>query len=43
MKTNKEIKEKEPKKLDLSSTYKVKDKNIQKMLEYLNKQNRNDE
>lgn len=43
MKINKQIKEKEPKKDKSSSTYKVKDVNIQKMLEYLNKQNKNEQ
>ncbi len=43
MKINKQIKEKEPKKHKVPPTYKIKDKNIQKMLEYLNKQNSNDE
>ena len=42
MKINKQIKEKEPKKTKTSATYKVKDINIQKMLEYLNKQNKNE-
>lgn len=43
MKINKQIKAKEPKKEKSSSTYKVKDVNIQKMLEYLNKQNKNEQ
>ena len=43
MKINKQTKEKEPKKTDMSKTYKVKDVNIQKMLEYLNKQNNNEQ
>jgi hypothetical protein len=37
MKINKQIKDKEPKKSKVSATYKVKDINIQKMLEYLKK------
>ena len=43
MKINKQIKAKEPKKAKTSSIYKVKDVNIQKMLEYLNKQNSNEQ
>lgn len=43
MKINKQIKAKEHKKDKSSSTYKVKDVNIQKMLEYLNKQNKNEQ
>jgi hypothetical protein len=37
MKINKQIKDKEPKKAKVSTIYKVKDTNIQKMLEYLKK------
>jgi hypothetical protein len=43
MKINEQTKEKEPKKTDVSKTYKVKDSNIQKMLEYLKKQNSNEQ
>ena len=43
MKINKQIKAKGPKKVKTSSIYKVKDVNIQKMLEYLNKQNSNEQ
>ena len=43
MKINNQIKEKEPKKVKTSSIYKIKDVNIQKMLEYLNKQNSNEQ
>jgi len=43
MKINKQIKAKEPKKIKTSATYKVKDVNIQKMLEYLHKQNSNEQ
>ena len=38
MKINKEIKAKEPKKDKLPSIYKVKEENINKMMEYLKKQ-----
>jgi len=43
MKINKQTKEKEQKKTKTSATYKVKDINIQKMLEYLKKQNNNEQ